>query len=134
MLTQQEIENVLFHSAEIFQSLVDQKEWIKAKICYQNTLLVAAVVKLDPEKMDKLFGSRQVDPPMIGAFSEEMVLKVLERCFSIEKKSEETEAELRRIRQNQKSGKQVMEESKRQFWQNQNTGSQRIEDLRKEWQ
>lgn len=134
MLTQQEIENVLFHSAEIFQSLVDRKEWVKAKICYQNTLTVAVTVGLEPEKMDRLFGSRRAETPIIGAFPEDVVLSVMQKCFPIEKESEETEAELRRIQQNRKSGKQVMDESKHQFWQNQNTGSQRIEDLRKEWQ
>lgn len=134
MLTPSEIEAALFQSADEFILLVKKKEYLRAKRCYRKAKEAASLVRLDPEKMDKLFGSRQVEPPIIGAFPEDVVLNVMQKCFPIEKESEETEEELRRIQQNRKSGKQVMDESKRQFWQNQNTGSQRIEDLRKEWQ
>lgn len=134
MLTPKEIETALFQSADEFVLLAKKKEYFKAKRCYKKALAVADMVQLDPEKMDKLFGSRQVEPPIIGAFPEDIVQKVMQECFPIEKESEETEAEIRRIQKNRKSGKQVMEECRQQFWQNQKTGSQMIEDLRKELQ
>lgn len=134
MLSPKEIETALFRSADEFVQLAKRKEHLTAKRLYKRAVAVANMIQLEPDKMDKLFGSRQVDPPIIGAFPEDVVLNVMQKCFPIEKESEETEAEIRRIQKNRKSGKQVMEECRQQFWQNQNTGSQMIEDLRKELQ
>lgn len=128
MLTQQEIEQNLFRSAETFLELMRKKEYVRAKICYTKARTVAVAVALDPDKMDRLFGSRQVDPPVEGAFPEELVLKAMEKCFSIEKESEETEAELRRIQHGRKTGRQVMEEQRRRFWENQESGRQMVEE------
>lgn len=124
MLTPQEIEQKLFRSAGTFRELMARKEYVRAKICYWNTLTVAVTVALDPEKMARLFGSRQVDPPVIGEFPEELVLKAMEKCFVLERESEETEAELRRLSQGRKTGRQVLEEGRRKFWKDQEAQGQ----------
>lgn len=114
MLTATEIENKLFQSADIFRDLMSKKEYIRAKICYDNTRTIAVAVHLDPDKMTQLFGSRQTEPPIEGLFPEYLVQKAYRESMIRERKSEEMEDQLRRMRHgSSKAG---------------------LENLRKEWQ
>lgn len=114
MLSTTEIEKNLFGSADIFRDLMGRKEYIRAKICYDNTRTVAVAVNLEPDKMDKLFGSRQTDPPTEGLFPEHLVQKAYRECIIRERKSEEIEDQLRQMRRG--------------------SGKAGLEALRKEWQ
>lgn len=97
MLNSAEIEKKLFQSANTFQTLMSKKEYIRAKICYDNTRTVAVAVCLDPDKMTQLFGSRQTDPPVEGLFPEYLVQKAYRECMVRYRQSEETEDQLRQM-------------------------------------
>ena len=114
MLTSQEIEQKLFQSADTFRELMQKKEYVRAKICYDNTRTVAVAVVLDPEKMDMLFGSRQCDPPVDGLFPEYLVQKAYRESMIRQRQSEETEDQLRQMRRG--------------------PGKAGLETLRKQWQ
>lgn len=114
MLTEQEIEQNLFSAADTFRNHMMKKEYLEAKTCYDRTRTIAVAVALDPEKMDKLFGSRQCDPPVEGMFSERMVHKAYEECRQRYLESEAIEEQLRLMRRG--------------------SGREGLRTLRKEWQ
>ena len=114
MLSTTEIEKSLFQSADIFRDLMSKKEYIRAKICYENTRTVAVAVRLDADKMTQLFGSRQTDPPIEGLFPEYLVQKAYRECMIRHRESEAIEDQLRQMRRG--------------------SGKAGLEALRKEWQ
>ena len=79
MLTPGEIEDRLFALADSFLGHMYKGQYRLACLDYDKARAAADVVGLDPERMALLFGDRQQDPPMEGAFPERMVLLAQEK-------------------------------------------------------
>ncbi len=80
MLRAEEIEREIFMLPDKFREHMRRKEYAQAKHCYDTARTVALFIRLEPEKCEKLFGSRQQNPPVEGMFQEPLVLKALEHC------------------------------------------------------
>lgn len=103
MLTQEEIKQKLYQQAQSFHLHIKNKEYLQAKFCYDTARNVALFVQLGKEDILELFGSRQIDPPVEGLFSEQEVQEAYYEV-SVKRKNEERlaiEQEKRRERRDQ---------------------------------
>lgn len=65
-----------------FHQHIRQKEWAKAKHCYDTARTVAVFLELPSDEMAEIFGSREEpDKPVQGLFSEEDVQRAYLECI-----------------------------------------------------
>ena len=100
MLAHEEIEKKLFDLAEDFNEHMRQGKYKLAVDDYNTAFTVAMFVEMLPEKRVQLFGTRQQDPPIEGAFQEQKVLKAQEEYIIMGRT--ESAAAARRKQQNRK--------------------------------
>lgn len=85
------VKNKLWELSASFHNYVRQKEWGKAKYCYDTARTVALFMELSEQELIELFGSREVpDKPIQGLFPEEYVQRAYLECI---KKNQTSETE-----------------------------------------
>lgn len=83
------VKNKLWELSASFHNYVRQKEWGKAKYCYDTARTVALFMELSEQELIELFGSREVpDKPIQGLFPEEYVQRAYLECIRKNQTSE----------------------------------------------
>lgn len=75
MISEERAEEKLMELVELFQSHYREKEYRKAKICYDSARTIASFLELPEERMVYYFGSRELE--IEGAFPERKVQDVM---------------------------------------------------------
>lgn len=97
MISEKRAEEKLMELVELFQSHYREKEYKKAKICYDSARTVASFLEMPEEKMMYYFGSRADE--IEGLFAEEKIQKVYEECIFIDRSERKAEEKRRREQQ-----------------------------------
>lgn len=97
MIDERKAEEKLMELADLFQSHYREKEYRKAKHCYDSARTIASFLELPEERMIYYFGTRT---PVFteGAFPEEKVQKVYEKCIFAEREERLLEEKRRKER------------------------------------
>ncbi len=86
MKTEYEIRQSLRQLPEEFKAYLRNKDYARAKWCYDTARTVALFVRLDEREMLELFGDRELE--IEGRFREESVQKVYLECIKRNQTSE----------------------------------------------
>lgn len=90
MLTEENLKDKLILYAETFQQHMKNKEYVRAKKCYDAAVTVSVVAQLDDQFKKELFGERGERGVILyqGLFREDQVLKAYEQCIRSRQTSE----------------------------------------------
>lgn len=75
MISEARAEEKLMELVDLFQSRYREKEYRKAKICYDSARTIVSFLELPEERMVYYFGSRELE--IEGAFPEQKVQDVM---------------------------------------------------------
>lgn len=97
MIDERKAEEKLMELADLFQSHYREKEYRKAKYCYDSARTIASFLELPEERMIYYFGTR-TPVSTEGIFQEEKVQKVYEKCIFAEREERLLEERRRKER------------------------------------
>ena len=71
----------LYQFPQKFKDYMKKKEYLQAKFCYYEAIVISQFLEVGEEIETELFGDRQPEEPIEGMFREELVEKAFLECI-----------------------------------------------------